>query len=111
LGILNRIRYWRRLKADFVASSAADVPAQLPTRHAVIVGTERHPKWLVFDCPCRRAHRVMLNLDPSHTPRWRVSATYPLTLQPSVDERSAVGHCHYVVHEGRVRWIDRTDHK
>jgi hypothetical protein len=111
LGILNRLRYWRRLKADLSARSAADIPDRLPARHGVIVGTDSHPKWLVFDCPCRRGHRVMLNLDPGHTPRWRVSATTPLTLHPSVDERSPVGHCHYVVREGRVRWIERTDRR
>lgn len=49
----------------------------------------------------------MLNLDVGNTPRWRISQSVPLTLHPSVDERSPVGHCHYVVREGRVRWIEK----
>lgn len=53
----------------------------------------------------------MLNLDPGNRPRWKVGSAYPLTLHPSVDERSAVGHCHYVVRQGRVHWIERTDHR
>lgn len=53
----------------------------------------------------------MLNLDHNHRPRWRVKDSYLMNLQPSVDEISAVGHCHYVVRDGRVHWIERTDHR
>lgn len=109
MGILKGLRYWRRLKADLTANSAADIPDRLPARHAVIVGTDCHTKWLIFDCPCLRGHRVMLNLDPGNRPRWRITDSYPLTMCPSVDEHSHVGHCHYVVHQGRVQWIERTD--
>ncbi|WP_433862722.1 DUF6527 family protein [Streptomyces sp. L7] len=66
-------------------------------------------KWLVFDCPCGRGHRVMLNLDPENRPLWRINTALPLTLYPSVDERSNVGRCHYVVRAGRARWIERTE--
>lgn len=51
----------------------------------------------------------MLNLDTENRPRWRIDNDFPLTLHPSVDERSHVGHCHYILRNGRVRWIDRTD--
>lgn len=108
---MKRIRYWRRLKADLTSASAADVPEQLRARHAVVVGTSSRAKWLVFDCPCRRGHRVMLNLDPGNRPRWSIIDRYPLTLRPSVDERSPVGHCHYVVRKGLVYWIERTDRR
>lgn len=53
----------------------------------------------------------MLNLDHHHRPRWRVKDSYLMNLQPSVDEISSVGHCHYVVRDGRVHWIERTDHR
>lgn len=53
----------------------------------------------------------MLNLDPENSPRWRIVDSYPLTLHPSVNERSSVGRCHYVVRDGRVHWIERTDHR
>jgi hypothetical protein len=51
----------------------------------------------------------MLNLDSENCPCWRIDNDYPLNLHPSVDERSRVGHCHYTLRNGRVRWIDRTD--
>ena len=111
MGILKRIRYWRRWKADLSTSSAAEILVRLPARHAVVVGKASHAKWLIFDCPCDQGHRVMLNLDPENRPLWRITESYPLTLYPSVDERSSVGHCHYVVRDGYVRWIERTDHR
>ena len=111
MDLLKRIRTWRRWKADLHASSIADVPDQIRRRHAVVVGSGARDKWLVFDCPCRRGHRVLINLDPENSPRWRVTARVPLTLIPSVDERSQAGHCHYVVRDGGVRWIERTDHR
>ncbi|GAA0352654.1 DUF6527 family protein [Micropruina glycogenica] len=111
MGILKSIRYWRRWKADLSTSSAADIPVRLPVRRAVVVESAGRPKWLIFDCPCDRGHRVMLNLDRGNRPLWRIADRYPLTLYPSVDERSSVGHCHYVVRDGYVRWIERTDHR
>ena len=84
-------------------------PSVADTPDTIVVGSANHPKWLVFDCPCRRGHRVMLNLDVGNTPRWRISQDVPLTLYPSVDERSSVGHCHYVVREGRVHWIEKAE--
>ena len=110
MGILKRIYYWRRWKADSRVDSVGDVPDVIPPRHAVRVGTSNFDKWLVFDCPCRRGHRVMLNLDVEHRPRWSIGDGYLLDLGPSVDEVSRVGYCHYVVRAGRVQWIERTDH-
>lgn len=109
MDLLSRLRYWRRWTADIHVDSMVDVPEKLPQRQAVVVGRQ-HEKWLVFDCPCRQGHQVMLNLDPENRPRWRVRTYQPLTLLPSVNERSPAGHCHYVVREGRVHWIERTDH-
>lgn len=89
-------------------ASVDDVPIRLRQRQAVIVGTS-YEKWLAFECPCRNGHRVLLNLDNSHYPRWRVANEYPLTLAPSVDEKSAAGRCHYIVRDGRIRWVERED--
>lgn len=111
MGILTRLRYWRRWKVDIYVGSAADMPENIPARHAVLVGSPTNHKWLVFDCPCRGGHRVMLNTDTGHRPSWRLTSDYPMTLVPSVDERSEAGHCHYVVREGRVRWIERGKHR
>lgn len=108
---MKRVLFWRRWKVDARVDSVSDIPERIARRHAVPVGTPTFDKWLVFDCPCGRGHRVMLNLDPHQRPRWRISDTYVLDLRPSVDEISRVGHCHYVVRAGRVHWIERTDQR
>lgn len=77
----------------------------------MIVGSPTRHKWLVFDCPCDRGHRVMVNLDPDNRPRWCLTSLTPLTLNPSVDEYSEVGRCHYIVRDGRVIWVERTGNR
>jgi alpha-D-ribose 1-methylphosphonate 5-phosphate C-P lyase len=109
LGPLKRLRHYFRWKADVDATSVADVPTRIRTRHAVVVGSSIHSKWLVFDCPCRRGHRVVLNLDASHYPMWQITAEYPLTVRPSVDEVSRFGRCHYIIRDGLVKWVHRTE--
>jgi Family of unknown function (DUF6527) len=105
LDLITRIRYWRRWKNSITVASVDDVPDRIPKRHAVLVGSSAFAKWLVFDCPCGRGHRVMLNLDTSHYPHWLISSKTPMTLVPSVDEVSKFGHCHYIVRDGRIRWV------
>ena len=107
MGILRRLRYWRRWKADLHADSVSDAPETIRKRHAIVVGTQTHPKWLIFDCPCLAGHRVMLNLDTTHHPRWQLVAETPMTVAPSVDEHSSAGHCHYIVRNGRIHWVER----
>ena len=90
-----------------LVESAADVPEYLPYRGAVLVVFGRHkPGWLVFDCPCARGHRIMLNLDPERYPWWQTLALDPLTIQPSVDDHSNSSRCHYFIHGGRVVWTN-----
>ena len=101
---MKRVRYWRRWQATVRVTSVGDVPERIGPRRAVLVGSPTRDKWLVFDCPCGNGHRVMINLDPENLPRWRVSSDVPLTVTPSVDERSGAGHCHYFVRDGRVIW-------
>ena len=111
MGLLNRLRTWRRHTITARYASPADVPDHLRRRDVALTGTPQHPKWLVFDCPCRRGHRVMLNLDRSIRPAWRVNGDLhtPLTITPSIDEHSAYGHCHYWITRGTVRWVERKD--
>lgn len=86
--------------------SADEVPERLPRNAGVIVGDERFPKWLAFDCPCRKGHRILLNADRSRRPAWRiaVSAAGRLSVSPSVDFVGNGTRCHYFIREGRVEW-------
>lgn len=84
--------------------AADEVPERLPPNSAVLVGSLNHPKWLVFDCPCNSGHRIMLTLDPSHWPYWKIKNIEKLTISPSIDFRSPARRCHYFIWRGKVEW-------
>ena len=57
-------RYWLTRRLTY--------PRLFPSGVAALVVFERSkPGWIVFDCPCVRGHRVMLNLDPERYPWWQ----------------------------------------
>jgi hypothetical protein len=108
---LNRIPWWRWIPIPWRkwsvvlrVDAADEIPDRLPRASAALVGDDTYPKWLAFDCPCRRGHRVMLNLDRSRKPYWIAKSIRPLTLQPSVNDFTIDTKCHYVVRDGRVKW-------
>jgi hypothetical protein len=81
------------------------LPETIRPAGAYVVGTPQVPRWLAFECACGTGHRVMLNLDPSRSPRWVLASTAPLTVIPSVDSRRPEQRCHYVIRGGRVQWV------
>ncbi len=85
---------------------ADEIPEHLPFGGAVLVGRGRTRKWLAFDCPCGVGDRILLNLEPSRTPSWRVSVLGGLTVRPSVVVRHRTGRCHYLLEHGRVVWVN-----
>ena len=95
---------WR---LEATVSNMDEVPLGIRPRRAYLVATATRRKWLVFDCPCRAGHQVVLNLDPARRPVWtvRLSKTKAITLSPSVNYRDAQLACHYVLSNGRVEWI------
>ena len=95
---------WRRWHIVARVDNADEIPDRLPPRGAVLVGDRRHPKWLGFDCPCGRRHRILLNLDTGRWPYWQLNHEQHITISPSVDASDPSGRCHYFITEGRVIW-------
>jgi hypothetical protein len=88
-------------RVTYVAEMA-DVPDQLARHVMMVVGSRERPKWAVFECPCRRRHRVLLNLQPRQYPSWKLSVDHGRpTIWPSVDVRGLT-RCHYFVAGGKV---------
>jgi len=109
MGFLRSIQWWEWLprgRWNVVARvpEADDIPSTMPPKSAVLVASGEHVKWLAFDCPCRRGHRVLLNLDPAHWPSWRVYDQRGLTVWPSIDSRQHGYRCHFWLTHGRVVW-------
>ena len=108
MAVGRRIKWWqwmprRTWRLVLVVDEADEVPARLPRHTAALVGPNENPKWIAFDCPCRRGHRVMLNLDRRRRPAWSVVSRYPLTISPSIDDY-AMGRCHFFLRQGRIQW-------
>jgi hypothetical protein len=99
---------WRKWRIVLTVEEADEIPERLPRAAAVLVGSPSNQKWIAFDCPCRRHHRVMLNLSRNRTPYWSVLTKSPLTLIPSVDDFSGGQRCHYFLRNGKVRWASNT---
>jgi hypothetical protein len=105
-------RLWRGVRSrkgpwhlGDTVEAATDIPETLQKNIGVLVGTLEHPKWIAFDCPCGRGHRIMLNLDPARRPLWRITSSTPLTLRPSVDSLDKKKRCHFVISNGEVIWV------
>jgi hypothetical protein len=86
---------------------ADEIPERIPRRTAVVVPE----KWLAFECPCWRGHQIMVNISQARKPTWKVLTSTPLSVIPSVDERTRERHCHYIVRRGHIDWVQKEFYK
>jgi hypothetical protein len=83
--------------------SQQEVPCSIPRDTVVVVGTERTPKWAIFECPCGTGHRIMVTLLDNQARHWRLeTSTDRLSLYPSVNFHDAQGRCHFWLQDGHV---------
>lgn len=87
-------------------NSHGDLPPVLP-RHqlALVGGSERAPKWVVFECPCGVGHRIAVPLRPGRRSGWAVTVDgkgWP-SLRPSIDSEEG-RRCHFWLRNGTVAW-------
>jgi hypothetical protein len=86
-------------------ATRADVPAPLPRRMIIVVGTP--PKWALLPCPCGTGHTINLNLANPKASRWHITEGPPATITPSIDVQDPTGRCHFWLRQGRVDWVLR----
>ena len=101
-----RRRHWsRRPRYGSIITVAdhASIPDPIPRQAVVVVG--QSAKWAVFECPCGNGHRVTLNLAHQGGPRWQLTATPRLSLNPSIDVLGAQRRCHFWIRDGRAKWV------
>lgn len=109
-----KISWWHwlpflRWRVVGTAEAADEVPDRLPRNGVALVGDKRQIKWIVFDCPCRTGHRIMLNADSGRNPYWKLTKAGRLSISPSVDFRGSQRRCHYFVRDGRIMWAKDSD--
>ena len=95
---------WRRWRIIDQFDAGDEVPERLPNRGVALVGPPESPTWAVFDCPCRSGHRLMVNLDRTRHPYWRVETRKPLSIRPSIDNVTPERRCHFIMSGGKVSW-------
>ena len=109
---MNRLRaWWRFLPLPWHAwrivgqvPAADEVPLRLPYRGVMLVGASGNAAWAAFDCPCRSGHRLLVNLDISRHPFWRIVSRKPLSIRPSIDNITPERRCHFTIRRGKARW-------
>lgn len=109
-----RISWWQwlpfwRWRIVGVADAADEIPDRLPRNGVALVGDHNHTKWIIFDCPCRTGHRIMVNGDLARRPAWVIHTASPLSIAPSIDYRGSARRCHYFVRGGRIVWAKDSD--
>ncbi|CAN7488942.1 DUF6527 family protein [Variovorax paradoxus] len=102
---------WKGWRIAGAVEAADEIPERLPPKAAVLVGTRSHPKWIAFDCPCKENHRIVVSLDPRTHPHWTAMSGAKLSLLPSIDAWRGSRRCHYIVKDGRIRWVRDTEKK
>lgn len=95
---------WHKWRVVVCVEAGDEIPTELPVRGAALVSGGGHARWLAFDCPCGKGHRIMLNLDPVRRPAWRLVCDVPLTVSPSIDDRGIGRRCHFFLHRGQIQW-------
>jgi len=104
-----KITWWKwlpfqRWRVVGAAEAADQVPDCLPRNGVALVAASGRTKWIVFDCPCRTGHRIMLNADASRRPYWAMQSSRHLTIFPSIDFRGKTTRCHYFIRNGQIQW-------
>ena len=96
--------FWRNWRIVGQVSAGDEVSERLPYRGVVLVGAPERAAWAVFDCPCRAGHRLMVNLDQTRRPCWRIESQEPLSICPSIDNVTPERRCHFTIRSGKITW-------
>lgn len=95
---------WRAWRVVGYVRAGDEVPNRLPNKGVVLVGAPGNETWAAFDCPCRKGHRLMVNLDKTRRPVWNIDSLNPLTIRPSIDDIRSERRCHFFVRRGKINW-------
>ncbi len=104
-------RKWRPAPADYPSvsfvNSMSDVPDRVEKTIYVVGAT---PKWVIFDCPCNKNHRLKVPLMKSVSPHWRLTRHgKTVSLSPSLSVADGPCDSHFWLRQNRVEWARWVD--
>lgn len=84
------------------------VPSDI-ARDIYIVEKGQRRAWAVFNCPCERGHRLVVNLSPNRWPCWGVSVRRGLaSFWPSLWLKEQC-KSHFWIRRNRIYWASSYD--
>src|SRR4051794_8102692 len=99
-------RWWKPKDYAHVrhVESMADVPEGTGAT-IFLVGPAATPKWAVFECPCRRNHRLSVPLMRSARPHWTLrNRRGTVSLWPSIWAAANSCGSHFWLRDNRIEW-------
>ena len=99
---------WRNWRIVGQVLAGDEVSERLPHCGIVLVGPPENATWAVMDCPCRTGHRLMVNLDKTRRPFWKIESRNPLSIRPSIDNVTPERRCHFTIRTGKTIWAITT---
>ena len=99
---------WRNWRIVGQVLAGDEVSERLPHRGIVLVGPLENATWAVMNCPCRTGHRLMVNLDKTRRPFWKIESRNPLSIHPSIDNVTPERRCHFTIRADKTIWAITT---
>jgi Family of unknown function (DUF6527) len=113
--LIRQILIWLRLipKVDLAAQIVPTHPnpEEIKSGKMLIVGGASYQKWACFQCPGGCGESVLLSLNQSQHPRWKVSLDWigRPTVYPSVKQLNEC-RCHFWIKKGKIEWCPDSNH-
>jgi len=83
-------------------TSFSDVPDEVGD-DIYIVGFKKKAKWVIFDCPCSKGHKLTVNLMESHYPYWKLKFyRNQVSLSPSIRVSDHACRSHFWLQSNRA---------
>jgi hypothetical protein len=94
----------RVLKVPRMSAIPADIG-----RNVYVVEKAHQRAWVVFNCPCERGHRLVVNLSRNRRPCWKLSVRKGLaSLWPSLWLKEQC-RSHFWIRRNRIYWAISDD--
>src|SRR5882762_3120626 len=108
---IEKLLRWFKIQKDqpqyfdrvHTVSRMSAIPSDI-ARDIYVVEKGWRRAWAVFNCPCERGHRLVVNLSPRRNPCWRLSVRGGLaSLWPSLWLKEEC-RSHFWIRRNRIYW-------